>query len=189
MKKIFRLFWVILTFGLVGCSSISHYADLANEYSFEYFFPSYSFHRTFSTIDEAYDFVNTASAKFSKSVNKSSAKGLAAKLIGPAVITDNPVAVGCFFRATNSNSDINLSKIDKPLEIVLRDAISATIVFLVFYNDRAVSISDYHLQEGYVYTSNSQMEGFKSFGNSYETNYPVGWGIEKAFHYLKGEIN
>jgi hypothetical protein len=190
MKKSFGIVLLIFSVGLVGCASIArdaHYANLAKEHDFEYFFPSNSFRRTFATIDEAYDFVKTLNAKFSNSVDKPSAKGLAAKLTGPGVTSDNPVTVGCFMNASSGDS-IDLSKIDKPLETVLREANAATIVFLIFYNDRAVSIPDYHLKQGRVFTQgNAQYKSFRFNGNTYETTYPVNWGTDKAFQYLKGE--
>ncbi|MDR1970380.1 MAG: hypothetical protein LBQ46_00515 [Treponema sp.] len=180
---------IVLIIGLTGCASMSrdkHYADLAAEHDFSYYFPSRSFNRTFATLDEAYEFVNTATAKFAQTVNKPPAKGLAARLRGPVVSRDKPVALGCFMRA----SSVDLAKIDRPLENVLRDANSASIVFLVFFNDRGTSISRYYLKPGYVYTSgNSQAENFNAFGNSYKAEYPIGWGTEKAFSYLKGEID
>jgi hypothetical protein len=189
MKKMAGAFFIILALGTSGCASIErdkHYADLAKEHEFEYYFPSSNFSRTFSTIEDAYDFVKTAQAKFSRSVNKQLAKGLAAKLIGPSVERDKPVSIGCFMQASN----INLSEIDKPLEFVLREANSASIVFLVFYQDRGVSIPSYYLKQGYVYVSgNSQISSFRSFGNDYKAEYPVGWNTEKAFSYLRKEVD
>jgi hypothetical protein len=188
MKRSLELVFIGLIFSLVGCASSQHdrsYADMAKEHNFEYYFPSYSFNHTFSTIEEAYEFVNVAQIKFSKSVDKSAAKGLAAKLIGPTVENDKPVSVGCFVTAQDANVSIDLSKIDKPLETVLRNAISVSVVFLVFYQDRGVSISRFYLAQGYSYLSNSQYNSFTYQRNTYKTDYPIGWGIEKAFGYLK----
>jgi hypothetical protein len=192
MKKMAGILFVALVIGASGCASIGqdkYYVDLAKEHEFEYFFPSANFNRFFSTIEDAYDFVKTAQAKFSTSVNKPLAKGLAAKLIGPSVERDKPVSVGCLMQAS-SESSINLAKIDKPLELVLREATSASVIFLVFYQDRGVSIPSYYLKDGYVYTAgNAQPSSFRSFGNDYKAEYPVGWGTEKAFGYLKKELN
>jgi hypothetical protein len=182
----------VIMFGFTACASISNdikYANLAAEHEFSYFFPSPDFTYGFSTIDEAYDFVYTAGVKFSKSTGKSSEKGLAAKLTGPAIQADNSVFVVGYIRASSANRDIDLSNIDKSLETVLREAVSATLVFLVFYNDRAVSISDFHLADGWTYSSNSQIKVFGYRDNEYEAAYPIGWGREKAFRYLRGEIN
>jgi hypothetical protein len=192
MKNTAGIVLAILILGTGGCTSLGsgkYYADLAKGQDFEYYFPQYSFNRTFSTIEEAYDFVKTAQAKFAKSVNKSLSKGIAAKLIGPPVEQDKPVSIGCFMQA-NSGSDIDLSKTGEPLETVLRNANSALVVFLVFYQDRGVSIPGFYLKQGYSYTAgNSQISSFRSFGNSYEAEYPVGWNTEKAFSYLRKEVN
>ncbi|MDR0997924.1 MAG: hypothetical protein LBL70_02565 [Treponema sp.] len=179
----------VLVLGTSGCASTQYYANLAKEHDFEYYFPAHSFRRTFSSVEEAYDFVKTAQAKFTSSVDKSLAKGLVAKLTGPAPEQDKPVSIGCFMQA-NTGSSIDLSKIEEPLELVLRNANSATIVFLVFYGDRGVSIPSYYLKQGFVYTSgNSQIQSFRSFGNRYEAQYPIGWTTEKAFRYLRKEID
>jgi hypothetical protein len=46
------------------------------------------------------------------------------------------------------------------------------------------------LKEGYVFTAgNSQIQSFRSFENSYEARYPIGWNTEKAFSYLRKEID
>jgi hypothetical protein len=179
---------------LTGCSSMArsiHYADLAKEHDFAYFFPKSDSGRRFSTIDEAYDFVQTASIKFAKAVsNKNRNKGLGAKLFGPA-ITEAPVTVIYMVRASDMNGAIDLSKIDKPMDTVLRSAEDALLFFAIFYNDRAVSLSNYYLDPKYSgYTNgNAQVKEFGIAGNTYETQYPVGWGVDKVFQYLKGEID
>jgi hypothetical protein len=179
----------VMVLGTSGCASTQYYANLAKEHDFEYYFPAHSFNRTFSSVEEAYDFVKAAQAKFAGSVNKSLAKGLAAKLTGPTVERDEPVSIGCYMSAYGG-SDIDLSTIEEPLELVLRNANSAIVVFLIFYEDRGVSIPSYYLKPGYVYTSgNSQVQSFRSFGNRYEAQYPIGWNTEKAFSYLRKEIN
>jgi hypothetical protein len=175
------------------CASMSRntqYSKMASEHDFEYFFPSSDFTRTFSTIGEAYDYVNAASIKFGRAVSKASAKGLAARLSGPEMTQDAPVFLVCYLRASDANSAVDLSGKDKPVENALRRSVSATLVFLVFYNGRAVSISDFRLAQGWVYSSgNSQIERFSVNDNTWNAEYPVGWGIDKAFAYLKGEID
>jgi hypothetical protein len=195
MKRALGIALVVLIFGTSGCASAGrnkYYADLAKEHDFEYYFPSSAFNRTFSTIEEAYDFIKTAQAKFVKSVTKPLAKGLAAKFIAPPpppAEQGKSIAVGCFMMAS-SGPVIDLSKSDKPLELVLNEANSATVIFLVFYQDRGVSIPNYYLKDGYVFLSgNSQIQNFRFFGNAYKAEYPVGWGTEKAFSYLRKEID
>jgi hypothetical protein len=187
---------VLLAFllALTGCSSMArnmYYADLAKEHDFEYFFPASDVAREFSTIDEAYEFVQTASTKFSQAVsNKNRNKGLGAKLFGPA-ITKAPVTVIYWVRASDNNGSIDLSKIDQPMDTVLRNAEDALLFFIIFYNDRAVSLSNFYLDPKYSGYSNgnSQVKEFTLSGNTYETQYPVGWGMDKVFLYLKGEID
>ena len=98
------------------------------------------------------------------------------------------LAVSYFMQASNRES-IDLSKIDRPLEEVIKSAVSATLVFMVFYEDRGTSISNFHLQSGWRYNSNSQFKSFNYRNARYEAEYPVGWGTEKAFSYLRKEIN
>jgi hypothetical protein len=169
-----------------------YYADLAKEHEFEYFFPASDSARGFSTIDEAYEFVRTASMKFSQAVsNKKRNKGLGAKLFGPA-LTKAPVTVVYWVRSSDMNGSIDLSKIDKPMDTVLRQAQDAILIIVIFYNDRVVSLSNYYLDTRYSgYTnSNAQIKEFRLLGNTYEAKYPViGWGVDKVFQYLKGEID
>jgi len=162
---------------------------LAKEISFESLFPVRSKTYYFADLDEAYDFVNIAQAKFTSSSGKKRAKGLSAKMIGPQVTGEKPVAVCYFLAANKEGSAIDLNKIEEPLEKVIKDAISATLVFMVFYEDRAAAISHYHLASGWSYKSNSQYRYFNYNGTRYETKYPIGWGTDKAFSYLKKEIN
>jgi hypothetical protein len=193
MKNMVIISLVLLASGLSGCASMSRnavYAKMADEHDFGYFFPSADFTRTFATIDEAYDYTGAAGIKFGRASAKSSAKGLAARLTGPAPQADMPVLLVCYLRASDGKSAVDLSGKDKPLENALRRAVSATLVFLVFYDGRAVSISDFRLAQGWRYSDgNSQVERFRVEEAVYDARYPVGWGREKAFAYLKGEID
>jgi hypothetical protein len=190
MKFSFKIVLFVSFINLFGCASISqsvHYSSLAKEHSFEYFFPGSDFKIKFSTVDEAYEFVNVADRKFAQTLsNKRRNKGLGAKLLGPS-IEDAPVILVCMIRASNNNGSIDLSKIDKDLDFVLRKAEDALLFFFVFYNGKAASLSNFYLDPKYSgYTDgNSQVKKFGLFGNTYEAEYPVGWGIEKAFEYLK----
>ena len=191
MKKIIIIILVTVFF-ILGCATTGggkNYTSLAKEHSFNDFFPMPSTTRTFATVDEAYDWVKTAEAKFQSSSGKNKAKGLAARLIGPEVTRDQPVTVWCILRAGNRNSAIDLSNIENPLEKEIYDAVSATVVFLVFYEGRGTSISNFHLKSGWKYTSNSQIQSFTLDGNLYETDYPVGWATDKAFSYIRKEID
>jgi hypothetical protein len=192
MKNSIVLLTVLLA--LTGCSSMArgmYYADLAREHDFEYFFPAADSIREFSTIDEAYEFVRTASAKFSQAgSNKNRNKGSGAKFFGPA-LTRAPVTVVYWVRASDLNGSIDLSKIDKPMDTVLRQAHDAILILVIFYNDRVVSLSNYYLDTRYSgYTNgNSQIKEFRLLGNTYEAKYPIGWSVDKVFQYLKREID
>ena len=117
------------------------------------------------------------------------AKGLAARLQGPAV-DEAPVTVFCSIYTQNRNQQMDLSDIGDELPNVVRQSVSAILFFCVFYNDRVTSISNFYLAQGYRYTDgNSQVKKFIINDNMYEADYPVGWGIGKAFSYLRREIN
>ena len=196
MKRAIVIILVIVVLCVSGCVTTEgkkDYPALAKEKSFDYFFPSPSSTRYFSDLDEAYDFINTAQAKFTISSGKSKAKGLAAKLIGPKVVKEKPVTVYYFMEASkkagNGVESFDLNKINEPLEKAIKDAISATLVFMVFYQDRGVSLSNFHLASGWRYNNNSQYKSFDFNKTSYDADYPVGWGTDKAFSYLRKEIN
>jgi hypothetical protein len=184
-----HIVWFVLAFGLSGCASVN-YAGLAREQRFEAVFPSHNFTRNFATVDEAYDFVNMAREKFSQASSKIPRQGLAARLEGPVPGKEGPVSLVCLIGdVQDARGWIDLSKSEKPLETVLKEAVSASLVFLVFYNDRGVSISSFFLADGWVYTNNSQIKRFEVLDNTYQADYPVGWGPKKAFSYLKGEVD
>jgi len=192
MKRMYGIILAAAFFmfsGVAATASGKDYAALAKELSFESIFPQRSKTYYFADLDEAYDFVNTAHAKFTQSSGKRMAKGLAARMIGPPVNGEKPVAVCYFLAAAKENKGIDLNKIDEPLEKVIKDATSATLVFMVFYGDRAAAISNFHLASGWTYNSNSQFKSFTYNGTKYEAKYPIGWGTDKAFRYLKKEID
>jgi hypothetical protein len=167
------------------------YSAMAKEKSFESIFPVRSKDYSFANLDEAYDFVQTAQAKFTASSGKSKAKGLGAKLSGPTVTGQKPVTVCYFLEAFDGKNVVDLNKIEKPLtlEKVIKDAPSAGCFFLIYYQDRAVSLSNFHLADGWVFDSNSQYKFFNYNGKRYDATYPIGWGVDKVFSYLKKEIN
>ena len=196
MKRVFGIILAIVVFCISGCATTEggkDYRALARENSFDYFFPSASSTRYFSNLDEAYDFVNTAQAKFTSSSGKNKAKGLGAKLVGPKVVKEEPVTVYYFMDASrkvgNRGESFDLKEINEPLEKAIKDAIAASLVFMVFYEDRGVSLSNFHLASGWQYSNNSQYKSFDFNNARYDADYPVGWGTDKAFSYLRKEIN
>jgi hypothetical protein len=188
MKKIIPL--LALCAALSACTSIQQsqrYADQARANAFSYFFPSSSGTRTFASLEEASDFVNAAEVKLGLETNKRTAKGLSAKLIGPGINRDESVVVSYLLLASTKNANIDLSNAKVPLERMLSDAISVSVVFLVFYKGHGVSISDFYLADGYEYRCNSQFSSFTYSGTEYKADYPIGWGCANAFNYLKEE--
>jgi hypothetical protein len=181
---------LILSASLCACTSMQEsrrYGDLARSNSFSYYFPSSSNTLSFATLEEASDFVNAAEIKLGTVANKRPAKGLAAKLIGPAVKGDKPVVVSYFLMASSLDKSIDLSDKSVPLESKLSDAVTVSVVFLAFYEDHGVSISSFYLAEGYEFRNNSQFPSFQFNNNEYKADYPIGWGSANAFNYLKEE--
>ena len=193
MKRLAGMVMVIaVLIGMGGCSSTGQgkrYSDLAKQFPFGEIFPSHTFSMNFENIDEAYEYVNTAQEKFYQAGGKPLAKGLSARLKGPEIKNDKPVFLICFMTASSASQMTDLSKTNKPLEQELRSAISTSVIFLVFYEGRGTSISRFYLDDGYTFTSNSQYETFNLNDVTYEAEYPIGWGTEQAFKYLKKEIN
>jgi hypothetical protein len=189
MKKTLLLGLMIAC--LAGCASVQqgkHYSDLAKANSFESYFPSASFTLGFSTLEEANEYINEAQAKLTQSTQKQPQQGLAARIYGSPRQGDKPVIVVCIIAASNLHNTVDLSKTKANLEGELKDAISVSSIFLVFYQDRGVSISKFYLKEGYNYSSNSQYKQFRVNDEFYKAEYPVGWSAEQAFSYLGGGI-
>jgi hypothetical protein len=200
MKKICGIILVLALFVFSGCAVFEglkgspsgngkDYKALAKEKSFESFFPVRSKDYYFDNLDDAYDFVQTAQAKFTSSSGKSKAKGLGARLSGPQVTGQKPVTVSYFLEAYDGKDVVDLNKIDKPLEKVIKDAVSVGLCFLIFYKDRAASLSNFHLASGWQFNSNSQYKSFTYNSKTYEAEYPIGWGTDKVFSYMKKEID
>lgn len=172
---------------ICGCASMkqkSMYSDKARSNSFETYFTSTSTVKTFDTLEEAYSFVYEAEMKVGQASGNSIAKGLAAKLSGPAVKGEKPVTVVLILGSPYLTTQLIR---EKGLEKALSGLISITMVSMVFYEDRAVSVSKFYLDDGYMYTSNSQVEKLRFDNNIYVADYPAGWGIDKAFEYLRKE--
>ncbi|MCL2832884.1 MAG: hypothetical protein FWD78_06920 [Treponema sp.] len=185
---------VLIIHVLGGCGSYAKYNNLAKEHDFKFFFPSASFYNTYDNVDEAYDFVNTALLKFGTTAGKSLAKGIPGKLDRSDVNLEKPVTVACFIDAYDSNnryvsSLAFLAANNDTMENIIRTGISATVVFLVFYEDRAISIAGYYLKSRYTYQSSSQHKFFTFMTKNYIPVYPLMWSNDKAFQYLRKEID
>ena len=194
MKKLFGIVLVVAVFCFYGCESMpddSEYKVMANLNDFDYFFPSDYFTKTFATIDEAYEYVKSAQFKFASSSGKVKTSGLSAKLSGTPIKADQPVILNCRIVSQDKKSDvIDPSKTNQSMESIVRTAVSTHIIFLVFYDDREIALPAFYLQRGYKYTTgNQQIKTYRFNDNEYIAEYPVGWSTEKAFSYLKKEID
>ena len=190
MKKssvVIFIFTTIMIFTLCGCAGQANYLKLAKEHDFLYFFPRAASSFDFDTLDEAYDYIRTAQAKFATSANKPLAKGVPGKLSGPEMVLEKPVRVFYYLQAS-SDRTINLDTSGN-VEQAIRDARSATVVFLVFYESRAISLASYYLQSGWVYNTANQHTYFPIGSETFDVEYPVMWSNEKAFRYLRGETD
>jgi len=182
---------LVLLATLAGCASLeehSYYYGLAKEHGFEFYFPADTASFTFDSLEEAYDYVNSAVVKLEDGIGKRPAKGLAARLNGPAVGEKGKATVCFILTAGGDKGSIDLAKVKGPLVDELKKAVTVSSAFLVFYGDRAVSISGYYIKDGYTYVNNCQYDHFDFQKNRYRTDYPIGWGLKKAFGYLRGEI-
>jgi hypothetical protein len=153
----------------------------AAEHDFGYYFSQKQL--AFDDIDSAYTFLSEATAKFRQAGMKKRAQGLSGIVNGPAPgMGGNKVVTGYFIRA-----DDRVPEEASPAEVenILKESIGSYLGFIVFYEDKAVIISNYYLQDGWVYSSNSQPNYIEYDGNSYEASYPVGWTMDRAFRYLR----
>jgi YHS domain-containing protein len=186
MNRIVRAAAVLFIFSLAACASMQNQAAFdkaAGGHDFGYYFSSSAGRHTFNDLDAAYAFLNEAAAKFRQAGLKKRVQGLSGIVNGPAPeMGGSRVAAGYFIRA-----DDRIPEELGPAEIesILKDSIGSYLGFIVFYEDRSVIISNYYLQDGWVYTSNSQPHYVEYDGNSYEADYPVGWTMERAFRYLR----
>lgn len=194
MKRILSIMAVLLCFAFVltGCASMqqsSHYSEIAKNNSFAYFFPSPSSVHTFSTLEEASDFINAAQIKLSSTARKNPAKGLPAKLSGSGIKGDKPITVVNILGASGTSSSVDLKNTTLSLEENLSDAISVSCVYLVFTQDRGVALSKFFLKDGYQYSTNSQIQWYAYNGTKYNAEYPFGWTAGDAFKYLDSPKN
>jgi hypothetical protein len=192
MKLIFKSAIPILIFVFSACASTSDKVNssaLAKEQPFDYFFPSSNFSKNFSSLDEAEEYVNTATSKYVQTVSQFKAMGKAGRLKGPSKEGD-AVVVHCFFYASDRNGSINLSEVNKEdLPNVLSRTTGSRLYFCVLDNDRAVVIPSFYAAQGYSYRDNTQPPYYNLSGNRYDADYPSNWGVDKAFSYLRKEIN
>ncbi|WP_028973548.1 hypothetical protein [Spirochaeta cellobiosiphila] len=190
MKKLLLL--TITSFMFFSCSSIQKektYANLTKGTELSDYFPNSSGVLYFDNLDDAYEYINSAEYKLKKTINKKKQKGLPAILEGPKVKSDSPVTVAYFLSAMNHLSqEVTLDSPNIDLEQVLRRSVSVTNVFMIFVDDKAISLSAFYLKSGYRYSNSYSQYQKMSFNKEvYLADYPRGWDIDDAFEYLKVE--
>jgi len=193
MKTVFGITLVLAVFCFFGCESApnnTQYRNMAEEHDFYYFFPADTFNKSFDSVEEAYDYVKAAQIKFSSSSGKIKAKGNVAKLFGtPAAPGLRPVTVLCIIWVQGDDNRMHSWNGFEPLEKVINSCISAIMTFLVFYEDRGIAIPAYYIRSGWRYNNNQSQKSYEYGDRKYSAEYPPGWSVEKAFRYLKKEIN
>ena len=193
MKTALGITLVLAVFCFFGCESApnnTQYRNMADEHDFNYFFPSGQFGKSFVTAEEAYDYVKAAQLKFSSTSGKIKAKGNAAKLVGTPISPGMlPASVYCLIWVQGNDNRMHYWDFKEPLEKVINSCISAIVTFLVFYEDRGIAIPGYYIRTGWRYDNNQSKKSYDYGGRTYSAEYPAGWNVEKAFRYLKKEIN
>ncbi|MDR2019798.1 MAG: hypothetical protein LBQ14_03440 [Treponema sp.] len=186
MNRILKAAAMLFILFLAACASTQNQADIdkaAGGHDFGYYFSSPNGKHAFGDIDSAHAFLNEAAAKFRQSGMKKRVQGLSGIVSGPdPEMGENKVVAGYFIRADDKiREELGPAEIEN----ILKDSIGSYLGFIVFYEGRSVIISNYYLQDGWVYSSNSQPNYIDFDGNSYEADYPVGWTMERAFRYLR----
>jgi hypothetical protein len=176
-------------YAAVAAKESKDYRAQAKKASFEKLFPERDGVYLFDNLDEAYDFVNIAQEKFTMSSGKPKTQGLGARVFGPEVKKEKPVTVCYMIRASTGKEGIDLTKKEEPMEKLIKKAVSATLFIVIFCEDRAASLSNFHLASGWVFSNNSQIQSFNFGDATYDAKYPVGWGVSKVFSYLRKEID
>jgi hypothetical protein len=182
---------VLCAFSLTACASIqdqSAHGKTAEGRDFDYYFSSLEGKLTFNDIDAAYDFLGEAVAKFGQTGSQRRSKGLSGILNGPyPEMGENKVAAGYFIEAYGTDGANTIPEGSGAGEIAnhLKNGIGSYLGFVVFYENRAVAITNLYIKDGYEYTNNDQLYYIEYDGNSYEVDYPVGWNMGRAFKYLR----
>lgn len=171
---------------LAGCASVQPNQTATDDKDFSYYFSKNSNTVSFNSLEEAKMYIESATTKLEKSINKTRAKGLAAKLMGPEVKGEKPVILSYFLNASISGHGVNLVKSSNLLDD-LKNATTVTNVFILFYGDRATSVSNFYIKSGYRFSNNSQIESITFGKNEYKANYPIGWGLDESIKYLNHE--
>lgn len=186
-KNIVMLF--ILSVILLGCVSSAEnarYREMTEGKEIDDYFKATSGILTFSSLEEAYDYIFCAKLVLKRKTFWNREKGLAAILTGSEIDSESPVTVFYMVEAFSNESWLNIPEglVGTALE---KEALGAITVFMVFYGDKAVSVTDYYIEEGYMWPHNDMPEVFKFSEYTFLADYPRGWGMEKAFEYLRGE--
>lgn len=173
-----------------GCASMQYQADLeqaAKEHDFGYYFSSLEGRHDFDDLDAARRFLDEAAVKFRLTGAKQREIGLAGTAAGPVPGTGGGVTAGYFVSAWGKDGNGTIAKDAGPAEMEkgLKESTATSLMFIVFYEDRIIIISDIYLKEGYRFLGNPRPSYLEFEGNSYRGSYPAGWNTERAFRYLR----
>jgi hypothetical protein len=174
-----------LLFGVyASLSAQANYARLARQNDFSHYFPSLSGEKNFDTLDEAYAYMNEATAKFGQVTGKNRAKGGGAILNGPSQNIRN-VRVLYSIGAFDRNGESTLTNETTDVQKALRDAIGANLVFLIFTGSKAACSNGYYLRQGWQFNNNSYNAVFTVGNNRYTADYRPNWTLRRVYEYLK----
>jgi hypothetical protein len=184
-KIIVTLFVIVIS---ISCTTTKN-NELSKLEAFEYYFPTYMGIKEFESIDEAIKYIKEGNKVMVNTIDKYYAKGLTAKLEGTLDPNDKKVYFQYYMFAYDGKNWLDLSKLSGTLKNALRNSVAVTFVYVIGDDSRAVSVSNYYLVTGYRYNFNDQIEKFYYKGNELYAVYPKGWGLEKAFKYMRKEID
>ena len=178
-----------ITLFLIFCafmplSAQANYAKEARQHDFEYYFPAVNGEKTFDNLDAANTYINEALAKFSQSSGKTREKGGGATLNGPVQNIRN-VRVVYYITAFGRNGENILTDKTVDIQKEVRNAVGASLVFLIFTNKKSACYSGWYLKSGWRFSSNNRRKDFTVNGNRYTADYNAGWNVNKVYDYLK----
>lgn len=175
---------LVLFSGCISSADSARYREMTEWKEIDDYFSATKGMLTFSSLDEAYDFINCAKIVLRKDTFWHREKGQAAIISGPQIENEEPVTVVYILDAFSNKRNFSV-KDGEVGNALIDDALGTVLYFLVFYDDKVISTSDYYIEEGWYWPYNTQTQSFMYQKNLYIADYPRGWGIEKAFEYLR----
>jgi hypothetical protein len=68
---------------------------------------------------------------------------------------------------------------------ILKGKVAVSLYFIIITKSKAVLTNDLYVASGYVFSSNTSMQGLTLGEVTYTTEYPAGWSLKRAFEYLQ----